>query len=77
MAPTTPQIPVRSVHRPDRVELHAETCGCKIPSSVRPEDVQHVEMSVVDLAESHAEAIELNDGPSPVKPCLRKIAGVR
>lgn len=67
-------IPVRAVHLPERVELHAASCGCKVPASA---EVTHRDHDAADLADIHAEALDLNDGSSPVKPCLRRAASIR
>lgn len=72
--PTTATVRTRSVITANRVEIHAESCGCRIP---RNAEVFVGEQATADIAETHAEAVDLNDGPSPVKPCLRRAAGIR
>lgn len=69
--PTT-TIAVRHVILPSRTEWHAATCGCRIPTGA---DVLHRDQDADVVAGLHAEAVELNDGPSPIKPCLRKAVG--
>lgn len=70
----TDSITVRTVLTADRVEWHAEQCAHRIP---RGAEVIVSQRTSADVAEVHAEAIDLADGPSPVKPCLRSAAGLR
>lgn len=70
--PTT-TLPVRHVALPSRTEWHAASCGCRVPAGAVVAEAEH---TAEDVAEIHAEAIDLNDGPSPIKPCLRRAAGI-
>lgn len=62
---------VRHVLLPSRTEWHAESCGCRVPKGA---EVVHSIKSPGVVLDVHAEAVDLNDGPSPIKPCLREIA---
>lgn len=65
-----PTIRVRLVVTSDRVEFHAVECTHRFPRGAYDAVDSR---SISDLRQTHAEAVELNDGPSPVKPCVRRL----
>lgn len=64
---------VRTVWTRSSTEFHAETCGHRIP---RDAEVISYEMDEDGLRATDQESLDLN-AERVVKPCLRKILGIK